>query len=121
MKKITVGYVIQDYDDKGKCISQEFIAGDQVDWEDEYGESIDTPSNHVYFPFNMKQPRQYKVFNIKYAFDDFEEDEDPPEPPKELIFNIEKEDFEPSLELADYISDETGWLVYSFQWEEITK
>ena len=44
LKKITTGFVIQDFDEKtGKCVSQEFVAGDQVDWENEDGESIEAP------------------------------------------------------------------------------
>ena len=58
LKKITVGFVIQDFDEKtGKCISQEFVAVDQVDWEDENGEAIVSPGGEgFYFEFNMVQP-----------------------------------------------------------------
>ena len=55
MQKITVGFVIQTYDDAGKCTAAEFVAGDQVDWEDGDGEAIDPPA-HEYFPFSMLQP-----------------------------------------------------------------
>ena len=58
-KKITVGFVIQEFDiSTGKCLSQEFIAGDQVDWEKENGEKIKAPTNEdfLYFPFHMVQP-----------------------------------------------------------------
>jgi len=54
-KKITVGFVIQTYDDCGDCVSQEFIAGDQVDWENEKGGFIPTPV-HNYQSFDMVQP-----------------------------------------------------------------
>jgi hypothetical protein len=54
--KITVGFVIQTYDKKGNCIKQEFVAGDQVDWENEVGEPIDPPK-HTYFPLDMIQPK----------------------------------------------------------------
>jgi hypothetical protein len=39
---------------KGKfvCKSQEFIAGDQVDYEDAGGNAI-TPPEHEYQPYNM--------------------------------------------------------------------
>jgi len=54
-RKITVGFVIQTYDDSGDCIAQEFIAEDQVDWEDEKGGFIPTPV-HNYQSFDMVQP-----------------------------------------------------------------
>jgi hypothetical protein len=58
LKKITVGFVIQDYNDKGICIGQEFIAGDQVDWENDKGEQIASPEGEafLYHPFDMVQP-----------------------------------------------------------------
>lgn len=55
IKKITTGFVIQTYnEDTGDCIGQEFIAGDQVDYEDEQGESCKPFA--AYFPFDMIQP-----------------------------------------------------------------
>lgn len=55
VKKITVGFVIQDYDtETKKFVSQEFIAGDQVDWEDEDGNAI--PEEDAYLSFEMIQP-----------------------------------------------------------------
>ena len=54
--KITVGFVTQSYEKNsaGKfiCTGQEFIAGDQVDYEDLDGNTI-TPPEHEYQPFNM--------------------------------------------------------------------
>jgi len=42
IKKITIGFVIQEFDtETNQCIHQEFIAGDEVDWEDNSGNSID--------------------------------------------------------------------------------
>ena len=55
MNKITVGFVVQEYDENGKCISSEFIAGDQT-WEDDMGETIDEPDNAECFPLSMVQP-----------------------------------------------------------------
>ncbi|MDD5458131.1 MAG: hypothetical protein PHF37_01890 [Phycisphaerae bacterium] len=54
--KVTTGFVIQRYS-KGKsgkfrCTSQEFIAGDDVQFETNKGEKIETPQ-HDYQPFNM--------------------------------------------------------------------
>ena len=64
LKKITVGFVIQDFDEKtGKCVSQEFVAGEQVDWENEKGETINpfefstiVDGDFNFFPFRMVQP-----------------------------------------------------------------
>ena len=54
--KITVGFVTQSYEKNaaGKfiCTGQEFIAGDQVDYEDANGNAV-TPPEHDYQPFNM--------------------------------------------------------------------
>ena len=60
INKITIGFVIQRYDDHtGNCIGQEFIAGDQVDYETLSGEPI-TPLDFTeieqYQPFDMVQP-----------------------------------------------------------------
>lgn len=56
IKKITTGSVIQYYDEDGNCTGQEFIAGDQVDWEDEHGEALGNEPEHAYQSFNMVQP-----------------------------------------------------------------
>jgi len=54
--KITVGFVIQTFEKNtaGKfiCTKQEFIAGDQVDYEDEEGNPI-TPPENPYQQFKM--------------------------------------------------------------------
>ena len=54
--KITVGFVVQsfekDTDGKFVCVSQEFIAGDQVDYEDMSGNPVDKPA-YKYQPYNM--------------------------------------------------------------------
>ena len=54
-QKITHGFVIQNFDDEGNCTGQEFIAGDQVEYEDEQGEPIHCPE-YNYQPFHMVQP-----------------------------------------------------------------
>jgi hypothetical protein len=57
--KITIGFVAQTYakNSAGEfvCIAQEFIAGDQVDYEDAEGNSINPP-DHRYQQFNMIPP-----------------------------------------------------------------
>jgi len=54
--KVTVGFVVQQYrrDNKGrfKCIDQEFVAGDDVQFENAKGQAIEQPE-HEYQPFNM--------------------------------------------------------------------
>jgi len=54
--KITVGFVTQTFEknDKGwfVCTAQEFIAGDQCDYEDAEGNPIEPP-DYEYQPYNM--------------------------------------------------------------------
>ena len=54
--KITTGFVVQNYDDDGRCISQEFVACQHSDCEDEYGEKREPSENEVDCPFDMVQP-----------------------------------------------------------------
>jgi len=58
--KLTVGYVKQVYVD-GKVVSQEFIASDEVYYENENGEAIDSPANENYHPLDMVQPSSDNV------------------------------------------------------------
>jgi hypothetical protein len=55
--KITTGFVVQTFEKNSAnefiCTSQAFIAGDQVDYEDENDNAINPPE-HKYQPFNMK-------------------------------------------------------------------
>lgn len=61
LKKITTGFVIQEFDtDKGTCVSQSFVAGDS-EYETQDGEPINVSDfeekvSQTYFPFNMVQP-----------------------------------------------------------------
>ena len=58
VKKITQGWVMQEYDlELKRWVSQEFVASDDVQWEDEDGEHVDRPS-HSYLPFVMVQPNE---------------------------------------------------------------
>ncbi len=54
--KITVGFVVQSFEKNNKgnfvCVSQGFITGDQVDYENEEGNSIEKP-DYKYQAFNM--------------------------------------------------------------------
>jgi len=60
--KITTGFVVQNYITLGSnhiCIGQEFVAGDEVDREDEYGSSIDhkiDTTKENYQSFDMVNP-----------------------------------------------------------------
>jgi hypothetical protein len=56
LNKITTGFVIQQYDtETKKFVSQEFIAGDEVEWEQD-GDTIAPPEDKPYLFFNMVQP-----------------------------------------------------------------
>lgn len=56
VKKITTGFVIQTFDTKTrKFTGQEFIAGDQVDYETETGVPVE--SFKEYLPYDMVQPK----------------------------------------------------------------
>ena len=55
--------------------------------------------------------KQVKAFNIKYDTDGAKV-----KSPSELSFTVDDE-FDPSMELADAISDKTGWCVISFGFE----
>jgi len=55
LKKVTVGFVVQTFDPyAGKFVSQEFVAGDEVTYENEMGDVVDEWEE--YLPFNMVQP-----------------------------------------------------------------
>jgi hypothetical protein len=57
VKKITVGFVVQKFDTKTKkFVSQEFVAGDEVTFEDEHWEILDDNEIEEYLPFEMVQP-----------------------------------------------------------------
>lgn len=62
LNKITHGFVIQSYDTKEqKWIGQDFVAGDDVEWEKEGGFLIphgEVPEDVLnnYLPFHMEQP-----------------------------------------------------------------
>ena len=75
-QKITVGFVIQEYQtlDNGThvCTEQEFMAGDQVDYEDMNGEPVEIDTlKEEYCPFNMVQPKRVPGLNpVKLAYAD---------------------------------------------------
>jgi len=61
-QKITVGFVVQAFDDNDNAVSQEFIAGDEVSYEsrdaEDFGEPHIPPVEDTYFPFDMIQPKE---------------------------------------------------------------
>jgi len=65
INKITSGFVTQTFSEDGKLISQDFIAGDSVDWEDENFEPTDDEG--FYHPFEMKQPSGDSIEKIDAA------------------------------------------------------
>jgi len=56
--KTTEGWVVQDFNEHGDCISQEFFCGDMCDYNDAETKLpiINPPENETYFPYNMEQP-----------------------------------------------------------------
>lgn len=63
LTKTTNGFVQQVFDTETKrFISQEFIAGDETDYEDEHGDVVDSDQfenaegREAYLPFEMRQP-----------------------------------------------------------------
>lgn len=62
IKKITDGYVEQTFDDNAVCISQKFVAIDQVEYEDKDGNPVSSvisqefQKREKYQPFGMLQP-----------------------------------------------------------------
>ena len=82
INKITVGYVSQTFDtDLGRFVSQEFVAGDQVDYEDEDGVPVGsdllevkkkvkgkkgrmkTVKEEACLPLEMKQPNELGLYD----------------------------------------------------------
>ena len=55
-KKVTYGFVVQTFDDDGKCVEQEFIAGDQVEWECAYSGDACDSIDGSYQDIKLQQP-----------------------------------------------------------------
>lgn len=62
LNKTTTGFVVQKFDsDTGRCVSQEFVTSDQVEWEDQKGDRIEDGQYGIdleglYYPMDLKQP-----------------------------------------------------------------
>jgi len=69
-KKVTVGFVVQNYatlNGKYICVGQEFVAGEQVDYENENGEPVEIDTaKEAYFPFEMAAPKQVVTGGLKF-------------------------------------------------------
>tara|TARA_Y100000034_G_C6891015_1_gene409879 strand:- start:1919 stop:2302 length:384 start_codon:yes stop_codon:yes gene_type:complete len=63
--KVTTGFVTQIFDtDQGLFVEQSFTAGDQCDYEDEGGGTVESSlfeanGTEVYLPYNMEQPGKW--------------------------------------------------------------
>ena len=58
VRKITHGFVTQVFDTKTKAfVSQEFTAGDLVEFETVTGAAVDDDEVTEYLPFDMVQPK----------------------------------------------------------------
>lgn len=75
IQKIIQGYVVQVMNtETGKCISQEFIASDSEDWEDDYGDAVcpdDYDASFEEFPLEMVQPT-VKLSSYLILFEEFD-------------------------------------------------
>lgn len=63
LRKVTTGFVVQVFDTKTKrFVSQEFVAGDECEYEDETGDQVESDmfegedGREVYLEYEMKQP-----------------------------------------------------------------
>ena len=62
--------------------------------------------------------KRYKVYSIRYDTDG----EKVSGLPSSIVFEVDEEedpDFDPANDLADMISDKTGWCVFGFSWKEL--
>jgi len=63
VNKVIVGFVLQVYDTELKrFVSQQFVAGDQCEYEDKDGvpvcsEALEVDGKAAYLPFDMVQPQ----------------------------------------------------------------
>ena len=63
VKKVTTGFVIQEFDTETRqFVSQEFVAGEQVDFEDEFGDTVEPFSE--YLAFDMVPPQYMEQEDI---------------------------------------------------------
>jgi len=77
ISKVVIGFVTQRYDtEKKQFLDQEFHASDDVNWENEMGESVDAPQNdngdEPYLNYEMIQPaaHDFKIGDSVIAMPD---------------------------------------------------
>lgn len=64
VRKLTPGFVLQEFDSEtGRCLSQAFVAVEDVVWEDRQGNAISNGDfgidlEGLYHPMEMKQPEE---------------------------------------------------------------
>ena len=76
LRKITIGFVIQTYDTEVKrFVEQEFVAGDEVVFEDNNGDSLlqetlpeefQVDGKQSYLPFDLVQPSDQPNPDLPY-------------------------------------------------------
>lgn len=70
LNKITIGYVVQTFDTElGKFVSQEFVASQKAEWEDQNGVCADAPTNAGMLPFVLVSPKDIeneRIVEIDY-------------------------------------------------------
>jgi len=100
--KVTPGFVAQRYNtETGQWLDQEFIASDQVDWEDENGEAIDIDEmegDEPYLPFMMDMPCQHELDSDFYTLMDAYAERYMEDMPTECLEEICKDDLVSRLE-----------------------
>jgi len=79
VNKVTTGFVIQVFDtETGRFVSQEFVAGDDCQYEDKEGNVVDSEllkveGKEAYLPFDMVQPQPRrlpkKCVRVEYDLD----------------------------------------------------
>ena len=94
--KITVGFVHQRFEkneeDRFVCTGQVFIAGDEVSYEDEKGNTFSSVPEYVYEPLEMKSPTGPSV-----TFQFYNEAFGTLEPDREILATSREEALERAL------------------------
>ncbi|RKY12546.1 MAG: hypothetical protein DRP65_00805 [Planctomycetota bacterium] len=100
--KVTTGFIVQKYrkNSTGKfaCVHQEFIAGDDVQFENVKGESIEVPE-HDYQPFNMTMLSKDEIIDrLGDALTSID------------VGGEQSRQFAPEIKILDELLRDLGWL-----------